>query len=66
MIGAGLDTQRLPTLNPRLVIRVRREVTAEQAAFALEERVRALGARHPALPTSPGIQPGPTGTSRTR
>lgn len=66
VIGAFLDTQRLPTLNPRLVIRVRREVTAEQAAFALEERVRALGARRPALPTSPGVQPGPTGTGRTR
>ncbi|MFD4555951.1 DUF317 domain-containing protein [Streptomyces sp. NPDC058469] len=65
-VARTLDTQRLPTLNPRLVTRVRREVTAEQAAFALEDRVRALGARRPALPTSPGIQPRPPGTGRTR
>ncbi|MEU9734472.1 DUF317 domain-containing protein [Streptomyces sp. NPDC048002] len=65
-VARTLDTQRLPTLNPRLVTRERRDVTAEQAAFALEDRLRALGARRPAPPAPPGIQPRPSGTGRTR
>ncbi|WP_409350316.1 DUF317 domain-containing protein [Streptomyces celluloflavus] len=43
----------LPTLNPNLVTRTWREVPAAQVAFALEDRIRALAARHAALPASP-------------
>jgi len=65
-VPRSMDTQRLPTLNPHLVTRTQREVPAKQAAFALEDRVRALGARRPALPPPPNIKPGPPGTGRAR
>ncbi|WP_435863316.1 DUF317 domain-containing protein [Streptomyces prunicolor] len=62
-----LDTRRLPTLNPRLVTRTQIAMRAGLVAFALEDRVYTLSARHapPAAPPSapPGQVPDP-GRSR--
>ncbi|MFI9423411.1 DUF317 domain-containing protein [Streptomyces achromogenes] len=57
----------LPTLNPVLISRARQKVPAVEVASALEDRVRALAARHkapaaapPALPRRPSADPGHT------
>ncbi|MFJ9900701.1 DUF317 domain-containing protein [Streptomyces sp. NPDC091280] len=62
-----LDTRSLPTLDPRLITRTRVGMQAALVAFALDDRLRTLSARHapPAAPPSapPGQPPGP-GRSR--
>ncbi|MEU7086887.1 DUF317 domain-containing protein [Streptomyces achromogenes] len=56
----------LPTRDPHLVTHTRTEVRASQIAFVLEDRVRALAARHTApaaahaLPRRPSAGPGHT------
>ncbi|MCX5238845.1 DUF317 domain-containing protein [Streptomyces prunicolor] len=60
-----LDTRRLPTLNPNLVTRTQVGMRAGLVAFALEDRVRTLSARHTPPASPPSAPPGqPPGRSR--
>ncbi|WP_432112697.1 DUF317 domain-containing protein [Streptomyces sp. S1] len=46
-------TRRLPTYDPKLVTRRTTNVLVELVAYALEERVQSLAARHTPAPTTP-------------
>ncbi|MCZ0990333.1 DUF317 domain-containing protein [Streptomyces diastatochromogenes] len=57
----------LPTHSPDLVTHTRQEVPAAQVAFVLEDRIRALAARHATPRTPLGVpQRPPSGPGRTR
>ncbi|MFF5438877.1 DUF317 domain-containing protein [Streptomyces achromogenes] len=56
----------LPTRNPVLISRTRQEVPATKIASALEDRVRALTARHTPRPAPPANSPPPPRPRRTR